>query len=190
MPLCEATGCNRETFQRMPLERDGDRRHFGLCRAHQALLLGSVRYGVLHAEDGSGCWRPPREIYRYTISFGEGAGGRSANTRRVTLAEAIRDVSSMAGGRPWSIYETVVRNENQHDENLVRGELRSSSWDLRPDEGNAPGSALWRRIGGAVDAGCAVDLSADEAEMLAAAGLLSGIETEFDALDRLVQECG
>ena len=67
MPSCEATGCNREIFDRMALERDGERRNFGLCRAHQALLLESVRYGVLHAEDGSGCWRPPRRPKRNLI---------------------------------------------------------------------------------------------------------------------------
>ena len=190
MPSCAATGCNRETVDGMALERDGDRRDFKLCRAHQALLLSSVRYGVLHAEDGSGCWRPPREIYRYMIGDGEGAGDRIDDTRPVTLAEAVREVSAEAGGRAWRIYATVVRNENQHDEYLSKGELRSNSSDPRPDEGNAPGAALWRRIGGAVDASRGVRLSVVEAEMLEAAGLLSGIETEFDALDRLAQECG
>ena len=190
MPSCEATGCNREIFDRMALERDGERRNFGLCRAHQALLLESVRYGVLHAKDGSGCWRPPREIYRYMIGDGEAAGNRICDTRRVTLAEAVGQVSAEADGRRWRVYATIVHNENQHDEYLSMGELRSSSRDPQLDEGNAPGAALWRRIGGAVDASRSVRLSAVETEMLAAAGLLSGIKTEFDALDQLVQECG
>ena len=124
------------------------------------------------------------------IGDGEGAGDRIADTRPVTLAEAVREVSAEAGGRAWRIYATVVRNENQQDEYLGEGELRVSSSDPRPDEGNAPGAALWRRIGGAVDASRGVRLTAVEAEMLEAAGMLSGIKTELDALDRLAQECG